>query len=458
MRPPVVTILGHVDHGKTTLLDRIRKTDIALREKGGITQSIGASSITVFEDKKITFIDTPGHAAFKNMRQRGTKIADIVVLVIAIDDGVKPQTKEAIEYIRQTNTPFLVAITKVDIPGTNPEIIISQLSKEGIFLEGKGGNTPYVLVSSKTGQGIKELLELILLLAELEGVNGDLKNELDAFVVETKKTKRGVEILVVVKDGKIDKNQEVFCEGRRVKIRAIFDTFSKPITTLLPGEAGLILGFDFLPSVGSQIKDKPVLEGLKVKEDVKEKIPEGKLPLLIKAETYGALEAIKENLPEKIYLVEGGVGEVTENDVFLARATGALIFSFGQKVSSSILNLAKNEQVKIESFDIIYHLLERIDKILEEKEEKILGIAQILQIFPHNKEKIAGARVLEGEIKRTAKNLFLKRGEKILGKIEIVSLKKGKLDVDSVSQGEEFGILFRPQFDFEINDVIIYKS
>jgi translation initiation factor IF-2 len=225
-RPPIVTVLGHVDHGKTTLLDAIRKTNVASREVGGITQSIGASVVEISDGKKagkITFIDTPGHAAFSKMRSRGAKVADIAILVVATDDGIKPQTKEALGFILEEKIPFFVALTKSDLPSSDPETAKGQLEKEGVQLEGSGGQVPYVLISAKEGKGIKELTELIVLLSEVNDIRGDPEGNLEGFVVETKKDKKGLLATVIVRNGKIRTGDQILTEGVVTKVKGIFD-------------------------------------------------------------------------------------------------------------------------------------------------------------------------------------------------------------------------------------------
>ncbi|MFI5240820.1 MAG: translation initiation factor IF-2, partial [Microgenomates group bacterium] len=250
-RQPIVTVLGHVDHGKTSLLDAIRKTTVASGEAGGITQSIGSSVVTTPSGKKITFIDTPGHAAFTKMRSRGAKVADIAILVIAADDGIKPQTKEAIKIIKESGTPFIVAVTKIDIAGVNPEMARGQLEGEEILFEGRGGETPFIPLSSKTGVGVNDLLEMIALLSEVHGFTGDISAPLEAVVIESFKDRRGVVANVVVRNGNLKVGEEVFSEGIQGKIRAIHNDKGESVKEVGPGEPAQIIGFSEVPQVGA---------------------------------------------------------------------------------------------------------------------------------------------------------------------------------------------------------------
>ena len=252
IRPPVVVVLGHVDHGKTSLLDYIRKTRVALREAGGITQNIGASQIITKSGKKITFIDTPGHAAFNKMRSRGAKVADIAILIVASDAGVQPQTKEAIDHIRKSEIPFIVTITKVDLQTANSESVLNQLEKEGILLEKRGGDTPLIEVSSKTGQGIDDLLETISLLADITRIKGDPKKELEAVVIETSKDKSGPLVNVIVRNGTIKVGETLYIENGCAKIRNL-KTNKGNVKVVFPGDPAQILGFDLLPEIGTKL-------------------------------------------------------------------------------------------------------------------------------------------------------------------------------------------------------------
>lgn len=458
-RPPIVAILGHVDHGKTTLLDSIRKTNIAAREAGGITQSIGAWQISTKNGKKITFIDTPGHEAFREMRSRGARVSDIAVLVVAADDGVMPQTKESIQYIKSAKTPFLVAITKIDLPSAKPEKIKTQLLEEEVLLEGYGGDVPAVEVSGKTGKGVEDLVEMILLLAEVNGVEADIQGNLEAPVIEAKlDRRRGVVVHAVLRNGKIKVGDEVEAEGIIARVRGLFDETQKPLKEALPGMPVEILGFSKIPLVGSilQIKGRGVKN--KVEEEKREIFfKEGLLPLVLKADTAGSLEAIFRGLGEKVHIYFSGIGDISDSDVLTASSTLSTIVGFNTRVSKEVQKLAEEEDVRLHVYKIIYELFQDVDKWIKEKEEKgkekILGRAQIIKEFPYGEEKIAGCRILEGVISRDARLRLIREGQ-IVVQMRSMSLRLGKEKVDKVSGVKEFGILFSPKIDFKIGDVI----
>lgn len=456
-RSPIVTVLGHVDHGKTTLLDNLRRSSVAAREAGGITQKIGASVVTTKEGGKITFIDTPGHAAFSAMRGRGAKVADIAILVVAADDGVQPQTKEAIKIIEEAKVPFIVAITKVDLPTANIESTLSQLEQEGVYFEGRGGQTPKVDVSAKTGAGITELIDLVLLLAEVDEIKADKNNPLEAVVIETSKAKGGNLVSLVVRDGSFKVGDQISTEGIVCKVRGIFDDTGKTVKEVGPGEPAQVLGFESLPSVGSTVH-LGIGEG-----EVKHifdaaagpgKAKEGELSLIIKAENAGALEAVLASMPEEARVISSGVGDVTENDVFLAKSAGADIFVFEARVPSNVAKLAELDGVEIKTFKVIYEMFKTIDEIIQSGKKEILGTAQVVTSFPFDGKKIAGSKMIKGVISRGTQ-LVLKRGEKEIGKAKALSIRKQRDEVSEVREGEEFGVLLGPQLDFESGDVLV---
>lgn len=459
-RPPIITILGHVDHGKTTLLDALRKSSVAIHEAGGITQSIGASIVTTKEGRKITFIDTPGHAAFKKMRSRGARVCDIAILMVAADDGVKPQTKEAIEIIQKEQMPFIVCLSKNDLQSSDPDSAIIQLEKEEVLFEGKGGNVPVLKISAKEGKGLEDLLEMIMLLSDINGIKADPEGGLDAFVVETRKDKRGSLASIVVRNGTIRTGQKISIDGVITKVRGLFDYMDKPVKEVLPGEPALVLGFDKMPVVGANIC------GLTGAIDVSEKIrtdftpdhrepSDVKLNLVIKSQSSGCLEALLSNLPTGVKVVSSGVGEIIEADVFAAKsAKDCRIFAFEVRVPMNISKLADTEGVKIESFDIIYKLFERIEEILKEGVEEILGKAEIVASFPYENKKVAGCKVIQGKIAKDDK-LKVFRGENFLSLVKAVSMKKEKKNINEAKQGEEFGVILQPQLDFTIGDMLV---
>jgi translation initiation factor IF-2 len=457
-RQAIVTVLGHVDHGKTTLLDAIRKTSIAQKEAGGITQSIGASVVSTNEGKKITFIDTPGHAAFSKMRSRGAAVADIAMLVVAADGGVKHQTKEALRYILDAKIPYIVVANKMDLPSASVEKVKKQLEKEGVVFEGDGGDVPIVPVSAKTGKGIKDLLEMVVLVSELKGIKADPQGALEAVVIETNKDKRGPVASVLVRNGSLRVGLEITAEEARCKVRGLFDYRGQAIKEVRPGEPCQVLGFSDLPLVGSQVK---LAEGkdLRVREKTEEKykkdIKKGQLPVVLKAKSAGCLEALLASIPEGVVVIAAGVGDVHESDVFLAKSSDkARVFAFESKVSPGVLKLGVTEGVKIERFEVIYEFLDRLDELLKEGQSEVLGKAEVTATFPFDDKQIAGCKVISGKISKSDKLLLMRRQEE-LGEVKAVSMKKQKQNITEAKLGEEFGIIFKPQLDFELGDVLI---
>jgi translation initiation factor IF-2 len=452
-RAPIVTILGHVDHGKTTLLDTIRKTSVAAKEAGGITQNIGASQVVTKDGKHITFIDTPGHAAFSKMRSRGAKVADIVILVVAADDGVAPQTKEAISHIKEANIPFIVAVTKVDLATANVEATLGQLEKEGIYFEKRGGDTPWVGVSAKTKIGLDELLATISLLAEVNEIKADPNGELEAVVIETTKDRRGPVANVVIRNGTLKVGDTVYTESGSAKIRSLISDKGQ-VKEVLPGEPAQILGFEILPEVGSKIASFEFEKKDEKKNGIIE-VGEHQIGILIKAQNAGSLEAVLANIPPEVVVVSSGVGDIYESDVLSAKSNGAVrIFAFDSKVASQVKKLAEAEGIEIQSFKIIYELLQTLEEIIKKGKTVINGKAEVVASFPFNNKKIAGCKLLSGVIGKGDK-LILMRGEKELGKVRIISLRKQKTEMTQAKQGEEFGILFEPQLDFAVGDVLV---
>jgi translation initiation factor IF-2 len=455
LRPPIVALLGHVDHGKTTLLDFIRKTNVVGKEAGGITQTIGASQVITKEGKKITFIDTPGHAAFSKMRARGVKIADIAILVVAADDGVKPQTKEALEYILATKIPFIVVVTKTDLKTASVENAKKELEQEQVVFEKDGGEVPLVAVSAKEGKGIQDLLEMISLISEVIEITGGRGNKFDAIVIETTKSKAGPLANIVVRDGVLKIGDEIISGGFKAKVKGLFDVEGKRKKEVEPGEPVQVLGFSDLPDAGSEVVKLTEHASLEVntKKAITRTVGEGKYPILVKAQNAGSLEALTLNLPDGVGLISSAVGDVTESDVFLAKSSNADIYVFEAKASSNVQKLAKTEGVLIHTFKIIYELFEKLEEGMEGEKQQITGKAEIVQVFPYNKKKVAGCKVVEGVISRQ-NSLVLSRGDKELGKVRIVTMRREKDKISQAKQGETCGIIFSPQLEFAIGDML----
>lgn len=466
VRPPIVTIMGHVDHGKTTLLDTIRKTNVAAHEHGGITQHIGAYQI-IFQDKPITFIDTPGHAAFEKMRSRGAEVADIVILVVAANDGVKPQTLEAIKHLKRAKKPTIVAITKTDLPDINVDKVKQQLQTAGIVVENYGGDTPVVEVAATKGKGIDELLEVILLVWQLAPEPSKPQDLLEAIVVESFMDKnRGAVVTVIVKTGTIKVGQKIIVDGQSFAVKALVDDNGKNIKEAIPGKPVEILGFKTSLEVGSVVSDqiathqKDVKKPLSIGEIIaKSEAAKDKFKVVIKADVNGSLEAVLNNLPEKILVMSASVGEVNGSDVSFAKVTNAPILAFNTKVPSSIKAQAEREGVLIREYKVIYELISDMEDIatsfeLAKHELKITGRAKVVATFNIEGKLIAGIKVTHGKLK-LQDTIIVRRNDQDAGtESKIVSLKKFKKDVDVITGGQDGGLIAEPKIDFSEGDSI----
>lgn len=452
-RPPIVTVLGHVDHGKTTLLDAIRKTRVAEREAGGITQGIGAVQIETPQGL-VTFVDTPGHSTFSGMRARGAKIADIVLLIVAADDGVMPQTEEAISYIHENQIPTIVVVSKIDLPSANIEKALSQLEEKGIYLEGRGGQIPYVPVSAKQKSGIEELLEMISLMAGVNEIQADSEGELSGSVIETNRDKRGIVVSVVIKNGTLKVGDNVSANGISAKVKSLFDAEGKTLSNAVPGSAVAILGFSEIPLVGATVVRGSAVSAAQVDVAHIIKPKEGQLPLVVKSKTAGALEAIIASLPKEAAVVSSSVGEVSDSDIFSAKNTGAIVVTFELKTPNMVKKLAETENVDLQTFDVVYDLLKFVKEKIQEGQAVILGKAEILDEFSYDKKRVAGCKIIEGRIKKEDK-LLLMRGDKEIGSAKIASMRREKNNLAEAKAGEECGILITPQLFFEKGDILL---
>lgn len=454
-RPPIVTVLGHVDHGKTSLLDAIFKSNVTAREAGGITQSIGARQVET-DFGTITFIDTPGHAAFSKMRSRGSRVADIAILVVAADDGVMPQTKEALTLIKAAQIPYIVALTKVDLATANVEKVKGQLESEGVLFEGRGGDVPSLEVSSKKGEGITNLLELISLISDVTNIEASADGKLEAVVIETNKEKQGVLASVVVRNGTLIVGDSVSSGDETIKVRGLFDYQNKSVKSIAPGSPAMILGFTMLPDVGAVIY-RPT-EGEPTKQTaeapkVQQKTTEDSIRVILKASAQGSLEALIAMVPKEIFIQDSAVGDVSESDVFLAKTTGSIIVTFDSKTSNSIHKLAENDHIEIHSFRIIYELINFLEMRVHAGDLVILGKAEILGVFPYENKKVAGVKIQSGRI-AVKDTLILSRGTEELGRVKVVSIRKLKDQIPEAKEGQECGIIFEPQKDFQVRDIL----
>jgi translation initiation factor IF-2 len=478
--PPVVAVLGHVDHGKTTLLDAIRKTSIAQREKGGITQNIGASSVEIVHDgqkRSITFIDTPGHEAFTKMRGRGAQAADLGLLIVSLADSVKPQTRESITILQETKTPFVVVLTKSDLPDVFPDKSKKDLAKEGVLLEGYGGDVPVIEVSAKTGSNIKELLDLILLMYDMHK-----KPEYDqlvssaaplqAIVIEAKLDPRaGSKATVVIKNGSITTRDMLKTDGQIFKVRMLLGADGRNMPSATVGDAVELFGFEKVPQVGSivthesEVVEKAVDSTLQAplsKEAVYKREEEHKgLSVILVADTQGSLEAIINALPEGIKVVSKKTGEVTDADIILAKSTNSIILSFNTKVKADMVTLALSEKVLVRNYEVIYELLDEVKDAQEGKllsqMEKVYGSAKVLAKFPYEKTFAIGVSVLDGRIAK-GDHVRMLRGETVLGETTISSVRIGKNPTSKVEAGVEAGVVLANPLDIQVGDMILSHS
>ena len=469
-RPPIVAVMGHIDHGKTTLLDKIRQANIAAREAGGITQHISSYQTTVKlksgKTGTITFIDTPGHAAFCNMRSRGANSTDIAILVISAVDGVMTQTKECIHEIKKSNIPVIVAMNKIDLEGSSPEKIKGQLVELDLTPEEYGGQVAVIPVSAKTGQGIDDLLEMILLNAEIMELKNEPEASLEAMIIESRLDKsRGPVASAIVKKGTIHNGDIVYVENIFCKVKAMINSNGQNITEAGPSTPVEILGFEKTPPIGSLILDHSVKvdhnETLSLPiRDITNNSP--RLNIVLRADVEGTLEALKASFGDDVLVISAGVGAVTDNDIFVAENAHAEIFAFNVAVPKFIKNLANNQKVKIFESKIIYEIIENIQtqvlKLLDPTiEETVLGEAKVIAEFKIEKVRIAGIQVTKGEITK-GDLIHLKRDDQIIKDTKVEGIHQAKSIIDKAKSGGEFGITFRPYIDFNLGDAIIaYK-
>ena len=474
-RPPVVVVLGHIDHGKSTLLCAIKDFKITEKEAGGITQHIGAYEIE-HQGKSITFIDTPGHEAFSAIRSRGAKVADIAILVVAADEGVKAQTKEAISHIKKAGLPLIVAINKIDKPEANPERVKRELSQENILVESMGGKVPSAEVSAKTGQGIEDLLELILLVAEMEQLKGDVSKPAKGVVIEAYlDSQRGPTATLLLNNGMLKPGDIIATASCFGKVKNLENFQEIIVKEAFPSMPVIVFGFENVPKVGEEFKvfsdidlAKNYLQKPEKKVSTVFSVEPGQrvLNLILKADVLGSLEAIEEVLKElpheKVILriLKSGVGEINESDIKLVKGTKAKVLGFRVKTNPIAQLLAEREKIKIMRFEVIYELVEEIRKIMgriiEAKVVRVdLGKIKISEIFRTEKNRqILGGKVIEGEIKKgTLVEIF--RGEEKVGQGRIINLQRDKKDAEKAKKGEECGALYQGDVKIEEGDVLV---
>lgn len=487
-RPPVVTIMGHVDHGKTTLLDTIRKTSVAEGEAGGITQAIGAYQID-YKGKKITFIDTPGHAAFTEMRARGAKVTDIVIIIVAADDGVMPQTKEAIDHAKAAKVPIIVAVNKIDKPDANVERVLTEMSNNGIQPEAWGGDVMFVNISAKTGEGIDDLLERILLISEIEQLKANPDRYATGTVIESKIDKSsGVITNLLIENGTLRLGDPIVVGTISGRVRTLKNDRGENLVKASPSMPVSITGLSESPSAGDKFmafenekKAKKVAEERKIIAKEKENKPKSKISLddlfnrkeagekeiniILKADVKGSEEAVKNSLLKldvegiKINVIRSGIGNITESDVILAEASDAIIIGFNIRPEHKIVEIAKDKGIDIRLYDIIYKVVEEMEAALKGKlepeyKEEVTGTAEVRKLFKFSKVgTIAGSYVTSGVIKRGSKVRVIRDGIVVNDSI-IASLAREKDQTKEVKQGLECGITIENFNDIKENDIL----
>ena len=487
-KPPVVTVMGHVDHGKTSLLDRVRESNVQSGEAGGITQHIGAYQVES-GGKRISFIDTPGHEAFTEMRARGARVTDIVVLVVAADDGVMPQTQEAIEHARAAEVPIVVAINKIDVPNANQERVMGELSERELTPEDWGGETVTVPVSAKTGEGIDELLENILVVAELEDLKANPKAPASGYVIEGERDPgRGPVATLLLNRGTLHKGDVVLAGTAYGRVRAMFDYTGTRIKEAGPGEPAEILGLSGVPEAGTRfevvdheriardraqqaeaaLRRQELAQQGGTRRTLEELLSEGgtqDLNLVVKADVAGSVEALKEALARlstnevRVNIVRSGVGALTDSDVMLASASDGILLGFNVRPTSTAKQVAEREGVEIRTYDVIYKALEEIEAAMRgmlapETAENETGTAEVRQIFRVPAVgTVAGCYVTRGEISRNNRVRVVRDGT-VVYEGNIASLKRFKDDVRSVREGFECGVGIENFNDVKEGDVL----
>lgn len=482
-RPPVLAVLGHVDHGKTSLLDRIRNTDVASGEAGGITQRTGAYQVTI-DGKKITVLDTPGHEAFTAMRARGAKVTDIVILVVAADDGVMPQTKEAISHARAAGVPIVVALNKIDRPNANPQRVMEELSKEGLQPEEWGGDTIVVPLSALTGDGVRDLLDNVLVVAELENFRANPNGKCVGTVIEAEVDRsRGVTATLLVQNGTLHVGEPIVVGSTWGRIKAMFDYEGKPIRAAGPSMPVIVLGLQEAPSAGDNFQRAPTdRDARAAAEDRKERaaamaqVPvrpqmsledlfariEGGgakvLNLIVRADMQGTLEPVLRSLEEtkneevSIKILQSAVGNITESDVMLAEASEAIVIGFSVSVDRAAQMRAEQSGVEIRHYNIIYKMLEDIQDALTGMLEPVYkdvvtGHAEVLQLFKLRRGTITGCMVTDGIIKRNGTVRVMRDGAELFGGVKLDTLRRFTEDVSEVRTGFECGVKLADRSD-----------
>ena len=498
-RPPIVVVMGHIDHGKSTLLDYIRNTAVAAKEAGGITQHIGAYEAEIEHDgppalptgqaggetgqkRKITFLDTPGHEAFSKMRTRGATVADIAILVVAADDGVQPQTIEAYNTIKEAGLPYIVAINKIDKTGADAEKVKAQLGENGIYVEGYGGTVPFAKISAKTGEGVPELLEVALILADMENLQADAKQNASGIVIESNMdSQRGISSTLLIKNGTLKKGMFVLAGKALAPVRILENFLGRPVEEASFSSPVRITGFSELPAVGdefktyvdkneaeealSQVKEKTPSQTKDSKQNIKE--TEITIKMIIKTDTAGSLEALEKELMKlkdeetAIDLLKGGVGNINEDDArFSSALNKTVILGFNVGTDPSAKEIIDRNGVPTFTSDIIYKISDWLKEEITKRKaeiprEEIIGVAKILKTFSRQKNKqVIGGKVVSGKIVE-GKAFKIKRRDVEIGEGKIINLQQGKKEAKEVSPDDEFGAMTENKIEIARDDEII---
>ena len=483
-RPPVVVVMGHIDHGKSTLLDYIRKSNVVEKEAGGITQRISAYEVIHKDehgkDKKITFLDTPGHEAFSKMRERGAKIADIAILVVSAEDGVKPQTMEAWKTILESETPAIVAINKIDKPGANIEKTKVELAEKEIYLEGYGGKIPVAEISAKTGEGVDNLLLLINILAEVENFTGDESLDASGFILEANMdAKRGIEATLLIKNGTLGKGMTVVATDSMCGTRIMENFLGKTVPSATFSSPVRLVGWNKIPPTGAEFKsfkkkgDAEDYVKSQGNKNVIEKSPSSSntndkkiIPIILKADVSGSLEAIEKEIGKiknenaEFKVIAKGVGSITETDLkSVSSGASAIVIGFNVKADKSTAEYAIKRDITISFFDIIYKMTEWLTEEMEKRRPRVettttTGRAKIIKAFSRTKERqIIGGKVVEGSIALGSVVKIIRR-EFEIGQGRIVNLEKSKEKTSTVDEGSEFGMMLESKIEIVGGDVI----
>ncbi len=487
-RPPVVVVMGHIDHGKSKLLDYIRSANIVEKEAGGITQHIGAYETDVkcesnhpHKTRRITFLDTPGHEAFSQMRVRGARIADVAVLVVAAEDGPKPQTIEAHKAIQQSGIPFVVAINKIDKPDANPEIVKAKLAENQIFVENYGGSVPCVNISAKTGQGVNELLDIILLLSDLEDLSADPEEPATGFVIESDlDPKRGTSSTLLIQNGTLRMGDFVAAGGGVAPVRIFEDFMGKRLKEATFSSPVKITGFSKIPQVGAEFRTfKNKKEAEAAANDFGSKAADNKpkaeardlskttIPVVIKSDVYGSLEAVEKEIKKleddqiSINILRTGTGNIGEEDVKISSgADNSIVLGFNVGIDPAAKILAERFNALIYTAKIIYEISDWLKTEIEKRrprteKDEVVGSAKILKIFNRDKNRqVLGARVLEGKATITNGGIKIKRQENEIGQGKIAGMQHNRVAVKEVEKGNEFGVMIDAKIELAPGDVI----